>query len=196
MSGQVCILNFASYKNPGGFFLGGSFAQEEALCHESTLYPVLSSFNDTYYRWNKQHLNKALYLDRALYSKDILFERDEKKIFADVLTCAAPNYRTGHRYQNVSLIENEDTFRKRIEFIYGIAEQQEVNTLIAGAWGCGVFMQPPGMTCNLLSDTLLMGGYKHLEKVYFAIPDENSTNFKAFEAELNDQSPIKPTHYI
>ena len=34
----------ASYKHPGGYFLGGSSAQEEALCHESNLYPILLAF--------------------------------------------------------------------------------------------------------------------------------------------------------
>lgn len=183
--GRVCILNFASYKNPGGAFLVGSFAQEEALCHESTLYPVLLNFNKTYYSWNKQHLNRAMYFDRALYSKDILFERNGKKMFADVLTCAAPNYRVGLKFQNVSLAENKNILRNRIEFMYGIAEQQEVNTLIAGAWGCGVFMQSPSTVCQLLTEALLAGQYRHLEKIYFAIPDENSRNFKDFEKTLN-----------
>lgn len=36
------ILNYASYKSPGGFFLEGS---PEALCHESNLYPILLAFD-------------------------------------------------------------------------------------------------------------------------------------------------------
>ena len=72
--GKVAVLNFASYKNPGGKFLDGSRAQEECLCHESNLYNVLATQAD-YYAWNNAHKNRALYLNRALYSPDIIFSR-------------------------------------------------------------------------------------------------------------------------
>lgn len=72
-NGRTAILNYASYKSPGGFFLEGSPAQEEALCHESNLYPILLAFDRTYYAW----LNKALYLNRALYSSGITNKRKQ-----------------------------------------------------------------------------------------------------------------------
>lgn len=62
--GKTAVLNFASYKNPGGKFLDGSSAQEECLCHSSILYNVLKKFPD-YYAWNKQHNNRALYTNRT-----------------------------------------------------------------------------------------------------------------------------------
>lgn len=70
--GLVGILNFASYKNPGGGYLNGSYAQEEALCHVSTLYSVLCS-QSRFYNVNIHRLNNSLYTNRALYSPDIVF---------------------------------------------------------------------------------------------------------------------------
>lgn len=55
--------NFASYKKPGE----GVESQEESLCLESTLLPVIEAFKPTYYAWNNKHLNRGMYLDRALY---------------------------------------------------------------------------------------------------------------------------------
>lgn len=79
----------------------GSKAQEECLCHESYLYNVLREMPD-FYAWNNQHKNKALYLNRALYTEDILFERDDQHAYCDVLTCAAPNKTAAQKYCNVS----------------------------------------------------------------------------------------------
>lgn len=184
--GKTAILNFASYKNPGGFFLGGSAAQEEALCHESNLYPILLNFEQDYYVENRKKLNRAMYTNRAIYSPLVVFEHNGERKELDVLTCAAPNFKAAHRYQGVQLAENENIFRNRINFMYHVAELNEVDTLIAGAWGCGVFGQHPGITCKLMVDELILNKFQ-IKKVYFAIPnpDGRQPNFIQFEKVMN-----------
>ena len=114
---KVCVLNFASYKEAGGKFIEGSKAQEECLCHESFLYNVLTTFKDKYYEKNCQSKNKALYLNRAIYSPGVIFERNKELYIADVLTCAAPNYTAAKQYCAVSKEENEKVLYSRLRCI-------------------------------------------------------------------------------
>ncbi|MVQ33066.1 TIGR02452 family protein [Paenibacillus sp. MAH-34] len=58
---NTLCLNFASAKNPGGGFLGGSQAQEESLARSSALYPCISQM-DEMYTYNR-NLKTCLYSD-------------------------------------------------------------------------------------------------------------------------------------
>lgn len=173
--GKTAILNFASYKNPGGKFMEGSSAQEECLCHASNLYNVLRRFPD-YYEWNKKHNNRALYTNRALYSEDVIFfddsvcvyGADPEQVRADVITCAAPNYSAAGKYANVELDENNAELFRRIKFVLDVAEENKVETLILGAFGCGVFGQDAATVAKYFKKCLDTYDY-HFKKVYFSI---------------------------
>lgn len=173
-SGKTAILNFASFKNPGGKFIEGSSAQEESLCHDSTLYNVLSSatFKD-YYDWNKQNLNRSLYRDRAIYSPNIVFfdKKGNREEF-DVITCAAPNYGAASKYSNVTKEENDLVLSARIDFILHIAAENNVDTLILGAFGCGVFKQDAETVAKLFFEAIAR--YDLPMKFIFAIPDDRN----------------------
>lgn len=174
--GKVAVLNFASYKHPGGGYMNGRMAQEEALCHESTLYPVLAAFPG-YYNVNQHNLNYGLYNDDALYSKDILF--DKYDLYADVITCACPNWGAIRRH-NITWFENVDALRSRINFILRIAEDNHVDTLILGAWGCGVFKQDPWEIAKQFKEELKR--HQSFKTVVFAIP--GGTNYEVFKKVL------------
>ena len=169
--GKTALLNFASYKHPGGKFLDGSMAQEEAICHKSNLYNILSRL-DSYYAWNKLHLNRALYTNRAVYSPDVVFEEGAT---CDVITCAAPN-RSVIRYGMITEEENEAALLERTKFMYEIAEENGVNTLILGAWGCGVFRQNPEV---VLKHFLNESRNRNFVNLIFAVPgtDRNAKVF-------------------
>lgn len=77
----------------------------------------------------------------------------------------------------MSKSENDRVLENRIHFMYQIAEENGVENLVTGAWGCGVFMQDPYTVA-----TLLIGAARNynIPNIYFAIPDRNSQNFRAF----------------
>ena len=180
--GKTTILNFASYKNPGGGFINGSKAQEECLCHNSFLYNVLKEYENTFYEWNRKHLNKSLYLNRALYSKNILFFNDKtnEKTYCDVITCPAPNKKAAQEYSKITNKENYKVLEDRIRFVLEIAKENEVETLILGAFGCGVFGQDSREVATIFKK-LIHNDYANVfKKIIFAIPSGNNNymNFK------------------
>lgn len=177
--GKVAVLNFASFKYAGGGFLSGSIAQEECLCHSSYLYNVLVNFESDYYSMNRRSLNRALYSNRAIYTEGVRFFDDvgDSKV-VDVITCAAPNKRAAMKYNSVPTEENGVYLRERIKFILNIAEKENVDVLILGAFGCGVFAQKPEEVALYFLENL--DRRKRFKRVIFAVPgkDVNTIVFK------------------
>lgn len=187
-NGKTAVLNFASYKNPGGKFFEGSAAQEESLCHVSNLYNILKEIPE-YYDWNKKHNNRALYTNRALYIEDVVFidetvcvyGADPVEVKADVITCAAPNFSAAGKYAKVDSEENEEELAKRIKFVLDVAEDNNVETLILGAFGCGVFGQDAMMVAKYFKKYIKEYNY-HFKNIYFSIYDRSSNgNYNRFK---------------
>lgn len=188
--GVTAVLSFASYKNPGGLFIKGNYAQEESLCHESNLYNVLYAFDDLYYKWNKKNINHSLYTNRALYSPDIIFVRDDiEPVRCDVITCASPNWSLAKSYHHEQKVNNRRALYSRIKFIKMIAEENHVETLILGAFGCGGFGQSPVEVAKFFADVFERSVVKRL---VFAIPSEHNTeNHEAFVNQFCKKEEIK-----
>lgn len=192
---RIAVLNFASYKNPGGMFYEGSSAQEEFLCHHSTLYPVLSTFEAAYYGENRKNLNMALYTDKALYSMFInFFDFDyshalgyDEMIEADVITCAAPNVGTYKKYyggNNESIIL--DTLRRRCHTVLLTAASNKTKSIILGAFGCGVFKNDPVDVATIFKELLQTTYHGVFKTVVFAIPNSSDGNYNAFKTIFRD----------
>lgn len=181
---KPCILNFASYKNPGGMFLAGSSAQEECLCHASNLYNILEKFNKDYYIPHRQKgaTNRALYSNQAIYSPDVVFEYEKNTFKCDVLTCAAPNFSAAHRYYGVTSKKNAEVLFDRITFLRKILENNHVDTVILGAYGCGVFGQDPNLVASYMNQIFKDS---NIDTIVYAIPRGlNEKNYLAFERRI------------
>lgn len=174
---NVCGLNFASAKNPGGGFLKGSNAQEESLARASGLYPCLIKQKE-YYEINKQY-RSALYTDNIIYAPEVIVFRDDQDdlldtpFFLSIITAPAVNAGAviNKEKQNISKIK--PTMINRLEKVLMIAAVQGVDALILGAWGCGVFKNDPKDVAGyfyklLVEDNRFQSIFK---KVVFAILD-------------------------
>ena len=177
--GKIAVLNFASYKKPGGDFEQGASTQEESLCHASLLFNVLQRQKD-YYQYNNLHKNRGMYMNRLLYSVNIPFFLNEKIAYCDVITCAAPNRSILLNYHSFTENENIAALRERMTLIKYAAEQHNVTTLILGAYGCGVCKQKP----NIVGKNFLHIFQKSsIAKIIFGIP--KGPNFKIFKELLS-----------
>ncbi len=187
-AGHIACLNFASAKNPGGGFLSGSLAQEEALACASGLYPCLLAAPE-YYARNRAN-RSALYLDLAVFSPLVPFFRDdtgvllEKPILASVITAPAPNVGAIARNEPASLPQVEPTFRRRAELVLSLARAHQVDWLVLGAWGCGVFRNDPRTVARIFGELLDPPGSfaGTFAGVIFAVLDrtEGMTTYRAF----------------
>jgi uncharacterized protein (TIGR02452 family) len=185
---HVGCLNFASAKNPGGGFLKGAMAQEEALAYASGLYPCLLQATD-FYSFNRANAS-SIYLDHAIYSGRVPFFRDDSgalldsPVLASVITVPAPNAGAVAQNEPQRAPMVEPALRRRAELVLRIAESHQIDHLVLGAWGCGVFRNDPKMVAKIFSELLKPGGSyaSAFKSVTFAVFDASlgKASFNAF----------------
>ncbi|GAT67893.1 TIGR02452 family protein [Planomonospora sphaerica] len=172
----VGCLNFASAKNPGGGFLNGSEAQEESLARSSGLYRCLVGVQDFYGFHRGQ--GDLLYSHRAIFSPAVpVFRDDRGGLLAQpypvsFVTAAAPNAGAmrgdGPRLERVPEVLSERAAR-----VLALFAASGVRRIVLGAWGCGVFRNPPELVASVFAGHLGPGGAFHgtFDRVVFAVLD-------------------------
>jgi uncharacterized protein (TIGR02452 family) len=129
-------VNFANGVHPGGGFLNGARAQEEALCRSSALYKTL--LGDPMYEEHSKRPRPDS-TDWAIYSPDVpVFRADDgtelgRPWLLSFITCAAP-YAPA-----IGRPEAGDLLQQRIHRALAIARAYGYSALVLGAWGCGAF---------------------------------------------------------
>lgn len=185
---KIAILNFASAKNPGGGFLGGASAQEESLARSSSLYASLTK-EDTMYQFNKSR-RTFLYSDYLIYSPDTLFWFDDDgktidpMLVADVITSPAPNKGAmlQHNRQD-EIAQIPVVFKNRIKQVLSVAVHNKIQTLILGAWGCGVFRNDTKDVAQYFQEVIEQHFNGTFDEIIFAIHDssDKKTTLNAFK---------------
>lgn len=196
---KTCILNFASSVTPGGGVVTGAQAQEESICRVSMLYFALSDkntagkFYDRHWEMIRAGKMNRRNTDDIIYTPGIYAVRDDANHEAvlcegewykmDVITCAAPDIRmvgddTEYR-PDAETLRNE--LVRRWKCILSAAARHEADVLILGAFGCGVFENPPALVAEAFREAA-KGFETYFETVEFAVysANERNENYRAF----------------
>ncbi|EST35706.1 hypothetical protein M878_04855 [Streptomyces roseochromogenus subsp. oscitans DS 12.976] len=134
----VAVLNFASARNPGGGYLNGAQAQEEALCRASALHTCLLTAH-SFYDHHRAHRD-PLYTDRVIHSPAVPVFRDDRgrllaePYLAGFLTAAAPNAGVVRRTEPDRAAELPGALAARAERVLETAAAHVYRRLVLGAW--------------------------------------------------------------
>ena len=175
---KVGVLNMASAKTPGGGVLYGSKAQEEALFRCSNLSVSISK------SLYPLPIDQVLVTENAIFFKDKDYHDLEDAHVATVITCAAPKLEAG----DLDWCRNDydAIINMKMELILNAALKYNVETLILGAWGCGVYKNDPTYIATQFLEHLKRDNrhYCYDRIVFAVINDGNSVgnNYEIFKS--------------
>jgi len=183
---RPCALNFASAKHPGGGFLSGAEAQEENIARNSALYASLTSEPVSAFYDTRALGKDGLYTHKMIYSPSVPVLRTDEGLPLEpwpcsFVTAAAPNAGVS-RERGVAEAAIDATLMARAERVLAVAAHCGHDTIVLGAWGCGVFKNSPDRVAavwHTLLRTRFAGCFAH---VCFAILGGGERTVAPFEA--------------
>lgn len=202
------ILNLASRRHPCGGYDKGLNAQEEALCRASTLSLSLYQHFDASRKCVRDARVPARFnaypLDidfGGIYSPDVMFFRAgkgdgyafrEKPFSCGVITVAALSFRESNRYCNDELhfkapdggftAQGESVQLNKIRTIYRIALKNGHDSIVLGAFGCGVNKLPCEAIANQFKTVLEEPEFKgKFKALVFAIMEGRASSRRPVE---------------
>lgn len=190
---RVGVLNYANGIRPGGGFLHGAEAQEEALCRCSGLFACLSSPREDvrFFYDDNDAAKSALVRDHMLVSPDVPFFRDESLQLLDtpfavtVITAAAPDLgwllattteglEPKSRFDDIPAL-----FARRTRQVFAAARHAGCDAVVVGPWGCGAFGNDPEVVAEAFVGAVKDFGHA-FEHILFSTWG-SAANRKAFE---------------
>jgi uncharacterized protein (TIGR02452 family) len=190
LTGKIGVMNFASPVDPGGGVAVGARAQEEAIAKGTYLVPALEQHMADYYELNRRKPNRGLFSQKLIYAEHVrqLFDDQGRRLtdkYVDIVTVAAPNRRIDATLDDATAM-NDIAF-KILQTLRAF-KAHDVDQVILGAFGTGVFGNPVAPVAKLFRKALLFPEFEGaFKRVYFAIYDPAMTTIKPFAAALKGQ---------
>jgi uncharacterized protein (TIGR02452 family) len=195
----VAVLVFASARNPGGGYLNGAQAQEEAICRASALYACLLRAPGFYAHHRAER--DVFYTDRVIHAPGVPVFRDERGALlaapytVGFLTSPAPNAGVIHRSSPQEAHRIPGVLADRAERVLETAVACGYRRLVLGAWGCGVFQNDPVEVAGAFRQLLTCEGRfaGHFEEVVFAVLDRTGQGpaLRAFRDAFEAGAPTR-----
>ncbi len=182
---RVAALNLASDRNPGGGWMTGALAQEEALCYRSSL---ALSLHKPYYPWSPT---------TAVYTRDVVIVRSSMSSghrllvpqmpvtqlpVVSIISVAAirrPALRTAPGTPEQTTFKypaDRELTKTKMRLTLRIAAREKHELLVLGALGCGAFRNPPEEVAQcwfeVLDEAEFRGGWWREIVSCFSVADE------------------------
>ena len=184
---KPAVLNMASFHTPGGGVISGSSAQEENLFRRTNLFKSLYQFHhlgDEYgieqreERYPLEMNYGGIYSPKVIVfrgSDDVDYQLMEEPFYVDIITLPAVK---NPRVEDGKIVPWVETvIKNKIKQILNIALENENDSLVLSAFGCGAYGTPPEQMAKFFADVLASEKYQGLFKViHFAILNVPSTN--------------------
>jgi uncharacterized protein (TIGR02452 family) len=186
---NIACLNMANSIHPGGGYLTGASAQEEALCRRSTLYLTIRPSR-------RLHPIPA---HGGIYSPDVLVLRtsddnrctllpEDKRWWTSVISVAGiAGPKLTSDLMDYAMEDERESTRERIKTILRIAAMEKRKNLVLGALGAGAFGNPPRAVARLFKEVFEQEEFKgRFEGIWFAIIERGgSENHDVFKEVLD-----------
>ena len=189
---DVCVLNLASYRNPGGGVSTGAGAQEEYLFRCSDYFRSLYQYVDyasTYgVARNPNHSYPLQDPFGVVFSRGVTIFRDtESNGYRLIDEPWQVNFIAVAAHRNPKTVNvdgqtrlapaEEQVMYNKVRTILRIAVRNGQQTLVLGALGCGAFHNPPKHVAQIFKAVLAEPEFDGaFDAVYFAIIDDHNSS--------------------
>lgn len=185
---NVACLNFASAKNPGGGFLGGSQAQEESIARSTGLHNC-QMIGWEYYEVNR-NTKSCIYTDYMIYSPNVPILKNEEGVnlnrlnLVSIITAPAVNFGVVENREPEKVPQVKGIMKRRIAKVLAIALEHGHQHIVLGAWGCGVFQNDPNDVARWFKDVIEEQFKNEFLEIVFAVFSKNEKFIRAFQNEF------------